>query len=193
MTLLTIFSGSGEFYTWVVLPLLIFFARICDQTIGTLRVVFIAKGQKNIAPFMGFFECLIWILVVRQILIDIPNPLCFVAYAGGFAAGNYIGMIIEEKLSIGNVIVRVILPDEDPVLIEAFRQHNFGFTVVDGEGRNGKVKLIFVVLNRTNLPKFQEVLNEINPSAFYSIEDVKQVREGIFPKAKKRRLFGIKI
>jgi len=193
MTLLTIFGGSGELYTWVVLPLLIFFARICDQTIGTLRVVFIAKGQKNIAPFMGFFECLIWILVVRQILIDIPNPLCFVAYAGGFAAGNYIGMIIEEKLSIGNVIVRVILPDEDPVLIEAFRQHNFGFTVVDGEGRNGKVKLIFVVLNRTNLPKFQEVLNEINPSAFYSIEDVKQVREGIFPKAKKRRLFGIKI
>jgi len=194
MILLNIFSGSSDLFTWVILPVLIFLARICDQTIGTLRVVFIAKGHKYIAPLMGFFECLIWILVVREILAgDSLNPLCIVAYAGGFAAGNYIGMIIEERLSIGNVIVRVILPSEDPALIEAFRQNNFGFTVVDGEGRNGKVKLIFIVLNRTNLSKFQDVLNEINPSAFYSIEDVKQVKDGIFPKAKKRRLFGIKV
>ncbi|MDR0437255.1 MAG: DUF2179 domain-containing protein [Bacteroidales bacterium] len=190
MTLLTIFNNFGELYDWVLMPLMIFFARICDQSIGTLRVVFVSKGHKNIAPILGFFETLIWILVVRQIITDISNPLCFVAYAAGFATGNYVGLIIEEKLSIGNVIARVILPNEDPVLVEAFRQQNFGFTLIDGEGRNGKVKIIFVVLNRTNLPKFLEVLNEISPNAFYSIEDVKQVREGIFPQSKKRRFFG---
>jgi uncharacterized protein YebE (UPF0316 family) len=189
MTLLSIFSNFGEWYDWVFLPLMIFFARICDQSIGTLRVVFLAKGYKKIAPILGFFETLIWILVVRQIFTEISNPLCFVAYAAGFAMGNYVGLIIEEKLSIGNVIARVILPNEDPALIEAFRQNNFGFTLVDGEGRNGKVKIIFVVLNRVNLSKFLEVLNEISPNAFYSIEDVKQVKEGIFPKSKKR-FFG---
>jgi uncharacterized protein YebE (UPF0316 family) len=192
MTLLTVFNNFGEFYDWILLPLLIFLARICDQSIGTLRVVFVSKGHKNIAPILGFFETLIWILVVRQIITDISNPLCFVAYAAGFATGNYIGLIIEEKLSIGNVIVRVILPNEDPVLTEAFRQNNFGFTLVDGEGRNGKVKIIFVVLNRVNLPKFLTILNDISPNAFYSIEDVKQVKEGIFPRSGKRRFFNAK-
>ena len=189
MTLLTIFNNFGELYDWILLPIMIFFARICDQSIGTLRVVFVSKGHKGIAPLLGFFETLIWILVVREIFTDMSNPLCFVAYAAGFATGNYVGLIIEEKLSIGNVIARVILPSEDPVLIEAFRQHNFGFTLVDGEGRHGKVKIIFVVLNRVNLPKFLGILDRINPNAFYSIEDVKQVKEGIFPKTKKRRLF----
>ena len=189
MTLLTIFSDLGELYNWVILPLLIFLARVCDQSIGTLRVVFVSKGQKHLSAFLGFFESLIWILVVRQILTDIPNPLCFVAYAAGFAMGNYVGLIIEEKLSIGNVIARVILSSEDPVLVEALRQHNFGLTLIDGEGRSGKVKIIFIVLNRTNLPKFVNILNELNPQAFYSVEDVKQVREGVFPKSNKRRFF----
>ncbi|MCL2683319.1 MAG: DUF2179 domain-containing protein [Bacteroidales bacterium] len=192
MTLLTIFNDFNTLYTWVLLPLMIFAARIVDQTIGTLRLVFLSKGYKNIAPILGFFEALIWILVVRQVITEIDDPLCFVAYAAGFAMGNYIGLIIEERLSVGNVIARVILPNEDLVLVEALRQQNFGFTLIDGEGRNGKVKIIFVVLNRMNLPKFLDVINKINPNAFYSIEDVKQVKEGIFPKSN-RRFFGIKV
>jgi len=186
MTLLIFFEGSGDLYNWVILPLMIFCARIIDQTIGTLRVVFLSKGYKNIAPILGFFESLIWLLVVREVITNISDPLCFVAYAAGFATGSYIGLIIEEKLSIGNVIVRVILPSEDPALIDAFRQENIGYTVIDGEGRNGKVKIVFIVLNRTNLSDVLGILNKISPNAFYSIEDVKQVREGIFPKSKRR-------
>jgi len=189
MTLLIFFEGSGDLYNWVILPLMIFCARIIDQTIGTLRVVFLSKGYKNIAPILGFFESLIWLLVVREVITNISDPLCFVAYAAGFAMGSYIGLIIEEKLSIGNVIVRVILPNEDPTLIEALRQENLGYTLMDGEGRNGKVKIIFIVLDRTNLPNVLSILNKVNPSVFYSIEDVKQVREGIFPKSKGRRFF----
>ncbi len=191
MTPLSIFSNFSELYDWVLLPLLVFFARICDQSIGTLRVVFIAKGHKNIAPIMGFFETLIWIIVIREIFSDISNPLCFIAYAAGFATGNYVGMLIEERLSLGNVIARVILPGDEPALMEALRKENFGFTIIDGEGRNGKVKIIFIVLNRVDLAKFREVLNSASPNAFYSIEDVKQVKEGIFPKSQKRRFFGI--
>ncbi|MCL2027180.1 MAG: DUF2179 domain-containing protein [Bacteroidales bacterium] len=186
------FEGSGDLYNWVVLPLLIFTARIIDQSIGTLRVVFLSKGYKNIAPILGFFESLIWLLVVREVIMYVSDPLCFIAYAAGFASGSYIGLIIEEKLSIGNVIIRVILPNEDTALIEAFRQEIFGFTLIDGEGRNGKVKIIFIVLNRTNLPKVLDILQNVSPNAFYSIEDVKQVKDGIFPKST-RRFFGKEI
>ena len=186
------FEGSCDLYNWVVLPLLIFTARIIDQSIGTLRVVFLSKGYKNIAPILGFFESLIWLLVVREVIMYVSDPLCFIAYAAGFASGSYIGLIIEEKLSIGNVIIRVILPNEDTALIEAFRQEIFGFTLIDGEGRNGKVKIIFIVLNRTNLPKVLDILQNVSPNAFYSIEDVKQVKDGIFPKST-RRFFGKEI
>jgi uncharacterized protein YebE (UPF0316 family) len=191
MTLIAIFEGSGDLYNWVILPLLIFLARIIDQTIGTLRLVFLAKGYKNIAPVLGFFESLIWILVVRQVITNISDPICFVAYAAGFATGSYIGLIIEEKLSIGNVIARVILPCDDPALIEALQHERFGFTIIDGEGRNGKVKVVFVVLDRADLTGFLSVLNKVSPQAFYSIEDVKQVKEGIFPKSQKPRFFGM--
>ena len=190
MFLFSIFEGSGDLYNWVILPLLIFLARIIDQTIGTLRLVFLAKGYKGIAPVLGFFESLIWILVVREVITNISDPLCFVAYAAGFATGSYIGLIIEEKLSIGNVIARVILPCEDLTLTEALRQENFGVTIMDGEGRNGKVKIVFVVLDRAYLPKFFDILNGVSPNAFYSIEDVKQVKKGIFPKSQRFRFLG---
>ena len=191
MFLFSIFEGSGDLYNWVILPLLIFLARIIDQTIGTLRLVFLSKGYKGIAPVLGFFESLIWILVVRQVITNISDPLCFVAYAAGFATGSYIGLIIEEKLSIGNVIARVILPCEDLALTETLRRENFGVTIMDGEGRNGKVKIVFVVLDRAYLSKFLEILNGVSPNAFYSIEDVKQVKKGIFPKSQKFRFFGV--
>jgi len=184
------FSDFGQLWTWIILPLLIFCARIIDQTIGTLRLVFLAKGYKNIAPILGFFESVIWILVVREVIVNVTHPMALVAYGAGFAMGNYIGLIIEEKLSVGNVIVRIILPCEDITLIDAFKQENFGYTVIDGEGRNGKVKILFVVLDRTNLEKVLGILNEVSPTAFYSIEDVKQVKEGIFPRSRRRLFLG---
>lgn len=185
------FSNFGLMWTWVILPLLIFFSRIIDQTIGTLRLVFLAKGYKNIAPILGFFESVIWILVVREVIVNVTHPMALVAYGAGFAMGNYIGLILEEKLSVGNVIVRVILPCEDTSLIEAFQRENFGYTIMDGEGRNGKVKVLFVVLDRTDLAKVLGILNEVNPTVFYSIEDVKQVKDGIFPRGKRRHFFGM--
>ncbi|MCL2417530.1 MAG: DUF2179 domain-containing protein [Bacteroidales bacterium] len=183
-----LFSDFGGLWTWVILPLLIFCSRIIDQTIGTLRLVFLAKGHKNIAPILGFFESIIWILVVREVIVNVTHPMALVAYGAGFAMGNYIGLILEERLSVGNVIVRIILPCEDTTLIEAFRKENFGYTVIDGEGRNGKVKILFVVLDRTNLTKVLDLLNEVSPTAFYSIEDVKQVKDGIFPRRRRQFL-----
>ena len=98
-----------DLYTYLLLPLLIFCARIIDVSIGTLRIIFVSKGKRNIAPLLGFFEVLVWILAISEIMQNLNNWVCYVAYAAGFAAGNYVGMIIEEKLAIGILIIRIII------------------------------------------------------------------------------------
>ena len=88
--------------------MLIFAARIADVSIGTVRLIFISRGLKYLAPIVGFFEVFIWLMAIGQIMQNISNPVCFVAYAGGFAMGNFVGMCIAEKLSLGVVMVRVV-------------------------------------------------------------------------------------
>ena len=172
--------SDSWFFTWVLLPGLIFIARILDQSIGTLRLIFISKGMKRIAPFLGFFEVIIWLLAVGQIMQHLDNWLCYVAYGAGFAMGNFIGITLEEKLSIGTSIIRVILSSESPELIGALKSHNFGLTILDAEGAKGPVKILFSIIRRKEIPVFLKTLHDYHPSAFYTIEDVKEAKEGVF-------------
>jgi len=172
--------SDSWFFTWVLLPVLIFLSRICDQSIGTLRLIFLAKGMKRIAPLLGFFEVIIWLLAVSQIMKHLDNWLCYVAYGSGFAMGNFIGMTLEEKLSIGTCIIRVILSSESPELIAALKEHNFGLTILDAEGAKGRVKILFSIIRRKEIPVFLNTLHDHHPTAFYTIEDVKEAKEGVF-------------
>ena len=177
-------------FTWVLLPALIFFARILDQSIGTMRLIFLSKGMKHIAPFLGFFEVIIWLLAIGQIMQHLDNWLCYVAYGAGFAAGNFIGITLEERLSIGTSIIRVILSSESPELIEALKTHNFGLTIMNAEGAKGKVKILFSIIRRKEIPVFLNTLHEYHPTAFYTIEEVKAAKEGVFKHVGRRSLAG---
>ncbi len=179
---------NSDIFVWIILPALIFVARICDVSIGTLRLIYVSKGIKHIAPLLGFFEVIIWLLAVSQIMKHLDNIICYVAYGGGFAMGNYIGMYLEEKLSIGNVIIRVIPKSDTTDLINELHSQNFGLTVVDAEGAQQKVKIIFSVIKRENVQHFVSVINHFNPHAFYTIEDVKSVNEGVFRRNRKKTI-----
>ena len=168
-------------YSWVIIPLLIFSARILDVSIGTLRVIFLSKGYKKIAPVLGFFEVIIWILAVTQVMKHLDNYFNIFAYGAGFAAGNYIGMIIDEKLSLGLVMLRIIFKRKPDDFIKVLKDNNVGYTLADGEGNTKKVKILFSVLKRSDLKIVYEALSKHNPDAFYTIEDVKTARQGIFP------------
>ena len=172
------------FFTWVLLPGLIFLARILDQTIGTMRLIFLAKGMKHIAPVLGFFEVIIWLLAIGQIMQHLDNWLCYVAYGAGFAMGNFIGITLEEKLSIGTSIIRVILSSESPELISELKSHNFGLTILNAEGAKGKVKIIFSIIRRKEIAVFISTLHQFHPNAFYTIEDVKEAKDGVFNRQK---------
>jgi len=171
-------------YTWLVLPLLIFLARVVDVSIGTVRVIFVSRGLKYLAPIVGFFEILIWLLAIGQIMKNLSNPICYIAYAGGFATGNFVGICIAEKLSLGLVLVRVITKRDALDLIEFLKNSDYGVTHVDATGLVGRVKIVFTIIPRREVKKVVDLIKNFNPKAFYSIEEVGFVSQGIFPAQK---------
>jgi uncharacterized protein YebE (UPF0316 family) len=168
-------------FSWVILPVLIFLARITDVSVGTVRLILVSRGFKYLAPIAGFFEVLIWILVIGQIMQNLANPICYVAYAGGFATGNFVGLLIAERLSLGIVIIRVITPRPAGDLIGRLRESQYGVTVMDGQGATGPVQIVFTIVPRREVDAVIVLVQRFNPHAFYSIEDVDSVERGIFP------------
>ena len=164
-----------EFIPAAFIPLFIFFARILDVSIGTIRIMFVSKGYRGKATLLGFVEVLIWIIIVAQIFTNLDNWLNYVAFAGGFATGNYVGMYIEEKMKMGIQIYRIIVNQENSGLAEELMKRDFRVTVVPGEGKYGPVKVLFTVAKRKRWQELSDVVNELAPNAFYSVEDVKKV------------------
>jgi uncharacterized protein YebE (UPF0316 family) len=161
----------------VYVPFFIFFARILDVSIGTLRIMFVSKGYRMKATILGFIEVLIWIIIVAQIFQNLDDWLNYVAFAGGFAAGNFVGMYIEEKMKMGIQIFRIIVGQEGILLTEKLKEANFRVTVVDGEGKYGPVKILFTVAKRKRWQQLSDIVSEHAPNAFYSVEDVKHVSQ----------------
>jgi len=174
-------ASQSHLFAWVVLPILIFLSRIADVSIGTVRVILVSRRLKYLAPFAGFFEVLIWIIVIGQIMQNLSSPICYVAYAGGFATGNYIGILIAEKLSIGMILVRVILPMRASDLIDRLRARQYGVTSIDGQGATGPVQMVFTIVPRREIQTVVDLVKESNPDAFYSVEEVDFVERGVFP------------
>lgn len=162
---------------WVIIPALIFLARICDVTLGTLRIVFISKGDKAIAPLLGFIEVLIWLIAITQVMENLSNVASYLAWAGGFATGNFLGLRIEQKLALGQSVVRVITVEPADNLIEQLKGHGYRLTSVDARGTRGKVHLLFMIVKRKKLEGVINIIRNYNPQAFYSIEDVRSVSE----------------
>jgi uncharacterized protein YebE (UPF0316 family) len=173
----------SDFFAWVVLPLLIFFSRILDVSIGTVRLILISRGQRHIAPLLGFFEILIWLLVITQVLDNLRNPVGYVAYAGGFATGNLVGMWIENKLALGTLVLRIILAHDATELMSQLHDAGFGVTSLDAHGTSGDVKIIYTVIRRRDLKNVLKITGKAAPKAFISVEEVRRTSNGVFPRS----------
>jgi len=172
---------NSDMFDLIIIPILIFFARIIDVSIGTIKLVFITKGMKKISPVLGFFEVLVWLLAISQIMQNLTNFINYIAYAGGFAAGTYVGMYLEEKLAMGNFIVRVITKKKPDSLVEYLRSHGYGATIVGAQGVRSKSNIILTLVKRRDMDKIVSSIKKFNPYAFYSVEEVKYVTKGMFP------------
>lgn len=173
-------SNSG-IYAWVILPALIFIARVSDVTIGTIRLIFVSRGMKILAPIAGFFEVLIWLLVIGQVIRHMTNPMSYIGYAAGFATGNYVGIRLAEKLSLGIVSIRIITSIDAAPLMQLLQDRQFGVTCIDGYGSQGKVQIVYTVVKKAQVAEVEAIIKQFNPEAFYSIEEIVGVEKGIFP------------
>ena len=140
--------------------------------------------MKYFAPVVGFFEIIIWLLAIGQIMQNLSSPLCYIAYAGGFATGNYVGMWIAEKLSLGVVLIRTITSKDASELLEYLKSAEYGVTSLDAQGSAGKVQVVFTIVHRREVAAVVNLIKQFNPKAFYTIEEVGFVEEGIFPARK---------
>jgi uncharacterized protein YebE (UPF0316 family) len=178
---------SDHMTAYVIIPLLIFFARIIDVSIGTVRVVLLARGNRWLAPLLGFFEVIIWLAAVSKVMQNLTNVVCYIAYGAGFATGNYIGLWLESRLALGFQIVRIISTSSLQLLPTELRNEGYGVTTLEGRGASGPVHIIFSVIARKKVDEFVKLALSIEPNAFISIEDVRSSHSGYLQSATEKR------
>ena len=172
------FSGiSDELFSYVILPLLIFMARIIDVSINTIRIIYVLGGRRVTATLLGFIESFVWLMAIRQIFEHLDNWICYIAYPAGFASGILVGMIIEERIAYGKVIVRIITRKDVGPLKTYLASKQFRFTALKAEGPDGDESVVFTVLEREKLEELTSTLKDILPSAFYTVEKVNRASE----------------
>ena len=167
-----------------LLPVMIFFGRVIDVTLGTLRVIFVSKGAKNIAPFVGFFEVLIWIIIISQIFARANDWIAYLSFAAGYATGSYVGIMIEKRIAYGVVLCRIYTQKDGMELVQKLNKMNFGATKIHGEGSVHQVSIIESVINRNQMEPLERLLIGFDPNIFYVVEDVRTRQNGIFAKRK---------
>lgn len=176
-------TGSFDWYAWVILPIIVFFARICDVTLGTIRIIFISRGLRKYAPFLGFFEVFIWIVVIGQLVQHLTSITAYIGYAAGFATGNFVGMWLEDRLALGTYMLRVMIAGESEPLVNKIHEAGFGVTQLDAMGSHGPVKMIYTVVKRRNVEQVMTIIHTCNPNAFITVEEIRTAEKGIFPLA----------
>jgi len=181
------FTISSEMLNYFIIPLLIFLARVIDVTMGTLRIIFVSKGMKYIAPVIGFFEILVWLMAISQIMYNLTNFFNYFAYAAGFALGTFFGIYLEDRLAMGYTGVILMTNKKPEEIIGKLELSGHDVTVVDMKGGTASKTMIFLIAPRKNIRGMMKIVKEIDPDVFYAIEDVKYMREiHHLPEIKKR-------
>ena len=162
------------------LPFIIFFGRIIDVSLGTIRIVLVSRGAKHIAPFVGFVEIFIWVVVIAQVLTHADGWLAYFCYAAGYATGTYVGLSLESKIGFGYAILRLFTKLPAAGLILELNRNGYGSTLIEGEGAVYKVHIIESVVRRVNIKNVEKIMEKFDPNAFVTIEDVRTRHKGIF-------------
>ena len=150
----------------------IFALRLIDQTLGTLRTLYVNKGKPGIGAILGFIESAIWVVAISQVIKDLNDPLLIIGYALGFAAGTISGSYIESTIAIGDVVVRIFLQrnENTELLANKLRENSFGVTIINGQGRDGEVSIAWCVTPRKKVKQVLNIVSEITPEAYVTTE-----------------------
>ena len=155
---------------WLLAPL-VFVLRICDVTLGTVRTVSIVKGRVRLSALLGFFEVLIWITAVTQVIQRLDEAWYLsVAYAAGFAAGNGVGILVERHLALGTSVVRILSDRHGAAIASALRAQGHAVATFNGHGVEGNVTLVYAVGSRRRSREMINQARRIDPDVLYVAE-----------------------
>jgi uncharacterized protein YebE (UPF0316 family) len=171
----------------------IFFARILDVSLGTMRIILVSRGNRYLAPLIGFLEVFVWITVISTAIRSLNSWAGYLVFAGGFAVGNYVGMLLEAKIAIGYQNLRIITSKVVSALPLVLREEGFGVTTVDGLGLEGSVNIIYTVVPKRKVNKVLEIVQMFEPRAFITIEDVRSHMAGFIERRGFLDIFGGRI
>ena len=163
----------ADFVEYLFVPLLIIGARILDVSISTIRLLLVMNGKRNIAPFVGAIEVFLWITIVGQIIKGENSIISYISYGIGFGLGTYIGMKIEEKLAIGQVMIKSVTAKPADELIIYMKKHEIKFSHIEAETNDGAAHIIWAVIERKDLPEVTTVMHAFNPGAQFTVANVR--------------------
>ena len=167
-------------------PLLIFFMRIADVSLATVRMLLIIRNHRVLAPLIGFFEVLIWLFAAGVAIQHLESTWHLLGYAGGFAAGNWVGLWLEGKLALGLSSLQVFSPSHGPQIAESLRGIGHGVTQFSGKGKDGPVDVVLSVVKRREARDAMKAIQELDEDAFVTLGDVSAIHHGwMFPKRRK--------
>jgi uncharacterized protein YebE (UPF0316 family) len=162
----------------LLVTLIIFCLRVIDMSLDTLRVLFVIRGRRPQAWFLGFFQSMLWVVAITSVLSNLDNLWNIAAYAGGFATGNVIGMMIEERLAIGHGHLRIISSRRGNAIVEALREAGYAVTEISGRGKDGTVSVIDCSVKRKEILPAQKVIYKTDPDAFVTVEEIRPLHRG---------------
>ena len=173
-------------FAGLALPLLIFVAEMCVVTISTVRIIFLSRGMKYVAALLGFFEVTIWLFAIGQVMSNLNDLSCSFSFAAGFTLGNYLGVLIDQKLALGYVVVRAITARDPAGLVAGLKASGYGVTSVDARGATGPVSIVLTVIPRRVLGNVIALLRHFDPNVFYSVDCIQSAAAGVFPLSRSR-------
>lgn len=178
---------------WLDMPWLIVFIFVAEMvvvTLSTLRTIFVSRGMKVLAPILGFFEVTIWLFAIGEVMKNLSDFRCSLAFAGGFTLGNFLGILIEQVLALGSVVVRTITHKDATGLVNDLRSASYGVTSLAGQGSSGPVQVILTIVPRRELPNVLGILERFDPDVFYSIDSLQTASSGVAPTPRRRLVLG---
>ncbi len=160
--------------------LIIFVMRILNMSLDTLRVLFIMRGRKSLVWLLGFFQTVVFVVAFTYVLDNLDNPVNIISYSAGFATGNVVGILIEERLAIGFIHLQIISPHFGSALVERLREEGYAVTEVPARGKDGMVTMLNCNVRRREASDVEKLIYEVDGDAFITAAEIRSVRRGFW-------------
>lgn len=158
----------------------IFALRVTDMTFDTLRMLFVVRGSKGLAWVLGFSQSVIFVIAFSSVLSNLDNPLNIIGYAAGFATGNVVGILIEQRLAIGYTQVQIVSSRRGVALAQTLRENGFAVTEIPARGKDGTVSVLSLSVRRKQIATVEQIVHKTDEEAFVTTEDVRPMRRGFW-------------